>query len=125
LYPADGHGLAGALMISGIYDISQADANQFQRAYYGEARENWAAYSTVNGLVASELPLLFSVSEYDGADFQRQASLLPTAFTRSRGWFPRLHWLAGHNHLSPVLAIGSAADTLGPFVRDFIETVSR
>jgi acetyl esterase/lipase len=124
-HPADGIGLAGALMISGIYDIARADANPFQRAYYGEAREKWAACSTLEGLVRTELPLLFAVSEYDGADFQKQAALLPTAFTQARGRFPRLHWLAGHNHLSPVLAIGSAADTLGPFIQDFIETVCR
>jgi triacylglycerol lipase len=121
--PAAGPGLAGALLISGIYDIPQADANQFQRAYYGEAREKWAACSTLEGLARTELPLLFSVSEFDGADFQKQAALLPTAFTQASGRFPRLHWLAGHNHLSPVLAIGSAADTLGPVIRDFIDTV--
>jgi acetyl esterase/lipase len=125
LHPADGLGLAGALMISGVYDIAQADPNQFQRAYYGEAREKWAARSTLEGLVGTELPLLFSVSEYDAADFQKQAALLASAFAQVRGRFPRLHWLAGHNHLSPVLAIGSAADTLGPFIQDFIETVSR
>jgi triacylglycerol lipase len=118
-----GPSIAGAMMISGVYDITQADANQFQRAYYGEERDKWAACSTLEGLARSELPLLFTVSEYDGADFQRQAALLPTAFVQARGRFPRLHWLAGHNHLSPVLAIGSTADALGPFINDFIETV--
>lgn len=125
LHPDGGPGLAGAMMISGVYDVATADANQFQRAYYGEEQEKWAACSTLEGLAATDLPLLFSVSEYDGADFQRQAALLPTAFVRSHGRFPRLHWLAGHNHLSPVLAIGSTADTLGPLIKDFIGTVCR
>jgi triacylglycerol lipase len=125
LQPADGTGLAGALLISGIYDITRADPNPFQLAYYGEAREKWAAGSTLEGLVATGLPLLFSVSEYDAADFQKQAALLAGAFAQARERFPRLHWLAGHNHLSPVLAIGSAADTLGPLIQDFIGTVCR
>jgi acetyl esterase/lipase len=125
LHPADGTGLAGALMISGIYDIPKAEPNQFQRAYYGEAQEKWGACSTLEGLVGTDLPLLLSVSEYDGADFQKQAALLASAYAQVRGRFPRLHWLAGHNHLSPVLAIGSAADTLGLFIQDFIATVSR
>lgn len=125
LQPGSGPGLAGAMMISGVYDIPKADANQFQRAYYGEEREKWGACSTLEGLAATELPLLFSVSEYDGADFQRQAALVPPAFVQARGRFPRLHWLAGHNHLSPVLAIGSTADTLGPLIKDFIEAVCR
>jgi hypothetical protein len=33
---------------------------------------------------------------------------------------PRLHWLPGHNHLSPVLAIGTGDDSLGPLVGDFV-----
>jgi hypothetical protein len=36
-----------------------------------------------------------------------------------------MHWLAGHNHLSPVLAIGSPADTLGPLIQNFVSTAGR
>jgi triacylglycerol lipase len=124
-HPEDGPGLAGALLISGVYDIPRADANQFQRAYYGEEPQKWAACSTLDGLSRTQLPLLFCISEFDGADFQRQASFLPTAFIQSRGGFPRLHWLAGHNHLSPVLAVGSPVDTLGPLIQDFIATAGK
>ena len=120
LHVTEGTGLAGALMISGSYDVAQADVNQFHLAYYGEERESWPQRSTIDALTASSLPLLFSVSEFDGAGFQKQAALLVAAFTRCRGSFPEMHWLAGHNHLSPVLAIGSAADTLGPLIQQFI-----
>ncbi|HEY0339712.1 MAG TPA: alpha/beta hydrolase, partial [Steroidobacteraceae bacterium] len=119
----DGVGIAGALLISGVYDLSRSDPNPFQRAYYGEDQEKWAACSTLEGLVATPLPLLFSVSEFDGVDFQRQAAFVTTAFSHVHGRFPRLHWLGGHNHLSPVLAVGSLLDSLGPLIRDFVETV--
>jgi triacylglycerol lipase len=122
---ADGTGLAGALMISGSYDVVQADANPFHLAYYGEDRNAWAACSTLNGLVSSGLPLFFSVSEFDGADFQKQAGLIVSGFTSARGRFPQMHYLAGHNHLSPVLAIGSPADTLGPLIQNFVSTAGR
>jgi arylformamidase len=36
-----------------------------------------------------------------------------------------MHWLAGHNHLSPVLAVGSSVDTLGPLIREFVERVEK
>jgi hypothetical protein len=36
-----------------------------------------------------------------------------------------MHWLAGHNHLSPVLAVGSPVDTLGPLIQDFIATAGK
>jgi triacylglycerol lipase len=122
-HPEAGVGIAGALLLSGIYDVAAAEPNAFQHAYYGETRGNWALCSTLEGLVAARLPLFFSVSEFDGADFQKQAALLANAFTAAHGRFPELHWLAGHNHVSPVLALGTPADTLGPLVRNFVATV--
>ncbi len=92
----DGVGIAGALLISGVYDVSRSDPNPFQRAYYGDAQEKWAACSTLDGLVATRLPLLFSVSEFDGGDFQRQAAFCGDGVSPMRtGRFPRLHWLGG------------------------------
>jgi len=121
LHAPDGPAIAGALMISGIYDVAQSDANPFHLAYYGDARASWPERSTLGGLTTTDVPLFFSVSEFDGADFQKQAALLVAALTRARGRFPEMHWLAGHNHLSPVLAVGSpAAGTLGPLVQQFI-----
>jgi triacylglycerol lipase len=125
LHEGNAIGVAGAMLVSGSYDVARADANQFHLAYYGDQPEKWAAASTLEGLVATDLPLLFSVSEFDGADFQKQAALLTAAFTAARKRFPRMHWLAGHNHLSPALAVGSSVDTLGPLIREFIETVEK
>lgn len=116
--------VAGALLISGIYDVAAAEANPFHIAYYGEDRSAWPACSTLEGLVHTALPLFFSVSEFDAADFQKQAAQLVGEYAWARGEFPRMHWLAGHNHLSPVLAIGSPGETLGPRVLDFVQAAS-
>jgi triacylglycerol lipase len=121
-FRADG-GIAGALLLSGIYDIGQADPNPMQQAYYGESRANWSQCSTLEALVAARLPLFFTVSEFDGVDFQKQAALLVGTFARAHGRFPEMHWLAGHNHVSPILAVGTPADTLGPLIQNFIATV--
>lgn len=122
-HPQAGVGIAGALLLSGIYDIAAAEPNPFQHAYYGETRANWPQCSTLAGLIAATVPLFFSVSEFDGVDFQKQAALVVSASSAAHGRFPEVHWLAGHNHLSPVLAIGTPADTLGPLVRNFVATV--
>jgi len=122
---ADGAGLAGALMISAIYDVAATAPSAFHAAYFGEDQSNYAQYSTIEGLIATDIPLLFSVSEFDVADFRRQAAMLVAAYGKARGDFPRLHWLAGHNHLSPVLAIGSPGETLGPHIRAFVEATVR
>jgi triacylglycerol lipase len=122
-HPAGGLGVAGALMLSGIYDIAQAAPNPLHQAYYGAVQARWSQFSTLAGLVAAALPVMFSVSEFDGVDFQKQAALLVDTFARTHGRFPPMHWLAGHNHVSPVLAVGTPDDTLGPLLRDFIATV--
>ena len=113
-------GLAGALMISGIYDVARADANQFHLAYYGADHAAWPGCSTLDGLAASKLPLFFSVSEFDGADFQNQAALLVARWQQAGKGFPPLYRLAGHNHLSPAQSIGTPLGTLEPLIRDFV-----
>jgi len=119
-HAAEGGGIAGALMISCIYDVAAADANPFHRAYYGEDETAYPAASTQDGLIASDIPLLMSVSEFDIADFQKQAAVLVGAWGEVKGAYPHMLWLHGHNHLSPVLAIGTPADALGPQILSFI-----
>jgi triacylglycerol lipase len=123
VHGADG-GIAGALLISGIYDLAQAEQSPLHVAYYGEDHASWPERSTLAGLAKSELPLLFSVCELDPAGFQKQAALVVAACAQRQGRFPRMHWLADHNHLSPVLALGTPLDTLGPLIRQFIAGVN-
>jgi arylformamidase len=109
--------VAGVLLISGIYDIAKSDRNDFQRAYFGADDEKWGQYSTLGGLARTDVP------ELDGDDFQRQAAALVTSRTQATNRFPRLIYLAQHNHLSSVLQIGLPYDTLGPAVAEFIDQV--
>lgn len=115
--------IAGALLISGIYDVASAPPNQFQQAYYGEDAAAYPARSTMDGLVATGVPLLLAVSEYDPPEFQEQAAAFAARFAAAHRAFPRLHWLAGHNHLSPVLEIGTAGSSLERHITDFIAAV--
>ncbi|BAK65618.1 hypothetical protein SLG_09430 [Sphingobium sp. SYK-6] len=115
--------IAGALLISGIYDVAAAEPNQFQKAYYGEDPFGWAPASTVAGLVTAKIPVLMTVSEFDPVDFQRQAASFAERYATTNKAFPRLHWLAGHNHLSPVLEIGTPDSDLEHHIMNFIATV--
>jgi len=116
--------IAGALLISCIYDVAAAHANPFHKAYYGEDPAAYPAASTQAGLIASSVPLLCAVSEFDVADFQKQATVFVGAYGQAHGSYPRMLRLGGHNHLSPVLGIGSSADTLGPQILSFIQETS-
>ena len=107
-------------MVSGLYDVARADRNPFQAAYYGEDATRWPEQSTLGKLAETSLPCFYTVSEFDPPDFQRQAAWLVEAHAARQGRWPRLMQLAGHNHLSSVLQIGSRVDTLGPELLRFI-----
>jgi triacylglycerol lipase len=119
-HAVQGGGIAGALLISGIYDVAVAEANQFHKAYYGEDESGYAECSTAQGLIGTQIPWLATVSEFDGVDFQRQAAALVNAYAEARQRYPRVLWLAGHNHLSPALEIGSEGSALEPIIGDFV-----
>ena len=122
LHVAPEGGLAGALLISGLFDIARTSVNQFHLAYYGQEPKSWSRCSTLEGLEAARVPLCFTVSEFDDEDFQRQAAMVVARWQAADKGFPPLYRLAGHNHLSPVQAIGTPVDTLGPLIRDFVAT---
>jgi triacylglycerol lipase len=119
-----GRALAGALLISGVYDLTIADRNQFQKAYYGPDDSKWGQFSSLPGLVTTDLPLLVTVSELDPDDFQRQAAAFVAGRMAHKREYPRLLYLQGHNHLSSVLQIGTDADSLGPEIESFMRHVT-
>jgi triacylglycerol lipase len=121
---AEDGGVAGAIMLSGIYDTTTAEPNAFAEAYYGEDRRGWGVASCMAGLLNSPVPMLFSLTEFDPADFQKQAAQLVTDWTRAKGVFPELNWLAGHNHLSPALSFGSDMCEVETMVADFVARVT-
>jgi acetyl esterase/lipase len=122
---AERGGIAGAAMMSGIYGTLNTTANDFHRAYYGEERAMWGPASMQAGLINSEIPLLFTVCELDPMDFQVAAARLAGEWGAARGEFPRLHYLAGHNHLSPALSLGSPEREVEEMLADFVQRVTR
>lgn len=121
---AAGRALAGGLLISGIYDMAEAEVNDFNRAYFGDDARRYAERSSLEGLVASDLPILLSVSEIDGIDFQRQAARYVETYLEARDRYPHMIYLTGHNHLSSVQQIGLSDDTLGPEIERFVAAVA-
>ena len=111
-------------MMSGIYDTLNTTPNDFHRAYYGEERAMWGPASCQAGLINSEIPQLFTVSEFDPRDFQVAAAQLAGEWGAAKGEFPRLHYLAGHNHLSPATSFGSPEREVEDLIADFVGRVA-
>jgi acetyl esterase/lipase len=116
--------LSGAIMLSAVYDLLTLQHSQFEHAYFGTDPARFAAASTLEPLTRTEVPCLFTVSELDPPNFQQQAARLVEAFWSARGVWPRLLYQLGHNHISPVLQLGTAHDTLGSELLAFIRRVA-
>ena len=121
---APGGGIAGAVLLSGIYDTTTCEPNRFAEAYYGPDRAGWGVASCLAGLLAAGVPMQFSVAEFDPDDFQRQAAQLVEAWTRAKGRYPDMNYMAGHNHLSPVQSIGSGQAESERMIAGFVRRVT-
>ena len=119
--PGEATTLAGAVLVSGIYDLAAAGPSPMHDAYYGSDASLHAARSTIDALAATAVPCLYAVCERDPPEFQRQAAALVQARVARAGAWPAFAWLGGHNHLSSVLQLGSDVDNLGPALRGCID----
>jgi len=119
----NGLGLAGAIMLSGLYDLERTARSPMHDAYFGEDMNRYAEMSSISGLSRAGLPLLFTVSEFDPPEFQQQASILAASFIESRASLPRLLYMTDHNHLSSVLQLGTSCDKLGHEIKNFIDGI--
>jgi len=120
-----GGGIAGAILMSGIYDTLSCTPNQFHLAYYGDDPKGWGPASCMAGLLNSEIPLMLTVSEFDPEDFQRQAAQFVGAWGVAHAGYPEMHYLAGHNHLSPAQSIGSEIKSVERMIAGFVRRVTR
>jgi acetyl esterase/lipase len=112
--------IAAAAMLSGIYDLALSGPSPMHDAYYGADRALHPLRSTIAALAATQVPCLFTIGELEPALFQAQAAALVAAWWAARQRYPEMHFLAGHNHVSSVMQVGSDSDSLGPLLASFV-----
>jgi triacylglycerol lipase len=66
----------------------------------------------------------FSVAEFDPDDFHKQAAQLVAQWHATKGRLPEMHYLSGHNHLTPGLCIGSDHRETERMVAGFVQRVT-
>jgi acetyl esterase/lipase len=116
--------LAGAILVSGLYDTVTMDKNPMFQAYFGEDASRYAEQSALPGLAASSTPLLVLIAEHDPADFKRQYLELLRAYLAAHGTLPHLAYLPSHGHLSTILSVNTEDTFVGERILDFVEATS-
>jgi triacylglycerol lipase len=118
--PAGALRAAAAIVLSGLYDLTRLEHSQFEQAYFGLDQARFAEQSSLEGLLNSKVPCLFTVSELDPESFQTQAAYLVAAQVAKQGVWPRMLFLAGQNHISPIYQLTTPGDRLGDEINQFI-----
>jgi acetyl esterase/lipase len=109
--------VAGGICISGIYDLQ---LRPISTAYFGDNEPSYADRSPLTGLAKCDLPILFTVAEYDPEFIQRHVTSLFAKCLDERGSLPRFSQIRGHNHFSTLLHLNSPDDSLGDELLSFI-----
>lgn len=116
--------VAGAMMFSGLYDVVELEKGPLELQYFGSDGSLAPQQSSLSGLIASEVPMLFSVAEHDPPTFQKQAALLIDHWFARKQTLPRMLYMPDANHMSAALGIGGADEFLAPEIAAFIARFS-
>ncbi|NBA96007.1 alpha/beta hydrolase [Pseudomonas sp. R5(2019)] len=114
--------VSSAIIMSGLYDLTTLAHSEREAAYFGDDASQFASQSPLPKLLDAKIPLLFTVSELDPPNFQQQAKELLDQFFERNGCWPPMHFLAGHNHISPIFQVGAEFDSFSEELHNFITT---
>ena len=117
-----GGGLAGAILLSGIYDLTATPLADPERAYFGADPARYAEQSSLQGLLATKTPLMMVATELDPPRFVQQFDLLKQAACKGPTGCAHAIMLPQHSHVSEVYSINTADTRLADEILDFVKT---
>jgi acetyl esterase/lipase len=115
-------GLAGAILVSGIYELNGEDSGDAEKAYFGADTSLYAVRSSLKGLQATKLPLMIASAELDPPRFVQQFELLKQAACNGAHGCPRAVMLPQHSHMSEVYSINTPDTRLTDEILQFVST---
>ena len=120
-YQVKGGGIAGAIMVSGLYDLTAMKLGDPERAYFGDDPSRYAEESSLPGLATTSIPLMIVAAEMDPPAFLRQFELLKDATCKRASGCARTLILPQHSHMSEVYSINTADTRLTNEILDFVK----
>jgi triacylglycerol lipase len=117
-----GGGLAGAVMVSGIYEMGATPIGDGEIAYFGSDPSHYAERSSLPGLLTTKIPLMIAAAELDPPRFVEQFNLLKQASCKGPNGCARATMLPQHSHMSEIYSINAVSTSLGDEILDFVKT---
>jgi acetyl esterase len=128
--PPGGLPIAGAVLISGVYnlELERKARRQFgiatpdprNESYFGSDFERYADMSIVDQIDAQSIPLLITYAELDLVQMQVQAGELFARLVTRHGFSPELQVIRGHNHLTQVFSLNTGDESLSAPILNFM-----
>ena len=121
-YKLKSGGIKGAIMVSGIYDLTAGPLNPPERSYFGEDASRYAGQSSLSGLLKTDIPLMAASAELDLPVFVGQLEQFKQATCKRPNGCARTVMLPQHSHMSEVYAINTDDTRLTDQILDFVKT---
>jgi len=112
--------LAGAILVSGLYDLTAEPVSDAERTYFGTDTSTYAQRSSLVGLLNATTPLLVVHAELDPPIFIRQFEELKDRLCAAPRGCARTAVLARHSHISEVYAVNTEDTALTDQILAFV-----
>ncbi len=113
--------VGGVVLMSGFY-VADATMSANAMAYFGDDPAQWQARSPLCHACALDVPLCLTVAELEPGTISSHTYRLASALSLAQDRTCELRWLAGHNHASTVISIGTAQSEVADMLMLFMET---
>lgn len=127
LQPAGDPGLAGVILMSGVYTTPhQGPRREFSVNYYGEDESKWderAPMGQAKAYKGKRVPTLITNAELNPDNIEFEGVDLNQVLCRNGGC-PRYHQTLGHNHLSESSHLNTADNSVAPAILDFFRATA-
>jgi triacylglycerol lipase len=112
--------VSAVVLSSGTYRVAGNNVPANVAAYFGSDPSQYEARSPITHVRATDIPVLLTVSEFDPPRLAAPTFDFASKLTTINGRSPQLVWLAGHNHVSNVLSIGTPDDEAARLIAEFL-----
>lgn len=115
-----GGDIAGAILLSGVYDLTTMQIGPGEKAYFGDDPSVYTERSALAGLSETQVPLLVAISDFDLVEIEKQGNQLNKKACELKHC-PRFVRLPKHSHMSEVYSINTNDELLGNAILGFIK----